>query len=158
GETVVGYRLTGELPERIGNGHPLYAPHGVFQCAPTPGVVEEPGELPLPRAPGAGNTAPDDEGGSWVAIACTTDDEFATLCRVIGRPGMPRGAPSRAAGARRAHQEGLTEPITVWTIQRDHRTAMEELQAAAVPAGAVLSVAEVFQDPQLRARGFFEQI
>ena len=36
--------------------------------------------------------------------------------------------------------------------------AMQALQAAGVPAGAVLSVRDLTADPQLEARGFFEEV
>jgi crotonobetainyl-CoA:carnitine CoA-transferase CaiB-like acyl-CoA transferase len=131
GEEVVAYSLTGRLPERIGNRDRQYAPHGVYRCAG------------------------DD---SWIAIACTTDDEFAALCRIIGRSGLAEDPRYRNQRSRHAHQSDLDEPITAWTSSRGHYAAMHELQAASVPAGAVLTVPEIFIDPHLRARGFWEQI
>jgi crotonobetainyl-CoA:carnitine CoA-transferase CaiB-like acyl-CoA transferase len=56
------------------------------------------------------------------------------------------------------HQDALTKPISAWTLGRDKLAAMEELQAAGVPAGAVLSVQDLTASPQLRARGFWEEV
>ncbi|MGE0544403.1 MAG: CaiB/BaiF CoA transferase family protein [Dehalococcoidia bacterium] len=131
GEEVVAYSMTGRLPERIGNRDRQHAPHGVYPCA--------------------GDDA-------WIAIACTTDAEYAALCRVIGRPDLAEDPRYREQRSRHTHQAGLDEPIAAWTAGRDHYAAMHELQAAGVPAGAVLTVPEVFVDPHLRARGFWEQI
>ena len=165
GEEVVGYALTGRLPERLGNRDRMYAPHGVYPCAPSPltpapSPAEGRGEpsstaaamAPLP-SPQAG-----DDSDSWVAIACTTDEEFAALCGVMGRPELAHDPRYRERAARHANQAELDEPIAAWTRGRDHYAAMAELQAAGVPAGAVLSIPELFVDPHLRARGFWEQI
>jgi crotonobetainyl-CoA:carnitine CoA-transferase CaiB-like acyl-CoA transferase len=131
GEEVVGYSMTGRLPDRLGNRDRQHAPHNVYPCAG------------------------DD---SWIAIACTTDEEFAALCRVIGRPDLATDPRYRERAARHANQIDLDPPIAAWTATRDHYAAMTELQAAGVPAGAVLSVPELFMGPHLRARGFWEQI
>jgi len=32
GELLLGYELDGEIPERMGNAHPRFAPHGVYRC------------------------------------------------------------------------------------------------------------------------------
>jgi crotonobetainyl-CoA:carnitine CoA-transferase CaiB-like acyl-CoA transferase len=77
---------------------------------------------------------------------------------VIGRPELASDPRYAERATRHAHQDDLDAEITAWTATRDHRTAMAELQAAGVPGGAVLSVAELFDDPNLRARGFWEQI
>jgi crotonobetainyl-CoA:carnitine CoA-transferase CaiB-like acyl-CoA transferase len=142
GEAVVGYSMTGRLPARLGNRDPWYAPSGVYPCDPLPRSVE--------GATGGGD--------SWIAIACTTDAEFAALCRVIGRPELAVDPRYRERAARHVNQGELDAPISAWTRTRDQYAAMEALQAAGVPAGAVLSVPQVFDDPHLRARGFWEQV
>jgi crotonobetainyl-CoA:carnitine CoA-transferase CaiB-like acyl-CoA transferase len=189
GEEVVGYSMTGRLPERLGNRDRQHAPHGVYPCRarendlPPGPLPEGRGSLTSPSLPAqtddefdreeggekAGAGSPSLQGGgrgvghpedtdSWVAIACTTDEEFAALCRVIGRPELAEDPRYRERAARHANQGDLEEPIAAWTRERDHYAAMAELQAAGVPAGAVLTIPEVFLDPHLRARGFWEQV
>jgi benzylsuccinate CoA-transferase BbsF subunit len=45
--------------------------------------------------------------------------------------------------------------IEAWTIGQTPEEVMAGLQAAGVPAGVVENSADLFQDPQLRARGLF---
>src|SRR5262249_28957244 len=45
-----------------------------------------------------------------------------------------------------------------WCASRDPREVMETLQSRGVPAGALLDVRDMFQDPQLRARGFWQMV
>ena len=45
-----------------------------------------------------------------------------------------------------------------WTSQRDPVSAMNALQNAGVPAGAVMSMADVLDDPHYGERGFFVDI
>jgi formyl-CoA transferase len=48
--------------------------------------------------------------------------------------------------------------VSAWCRERTKIEAMEELQDAGVPAGAVLSMQELTDDPQLRRRGMFATI
>ncbi len=150
GEFIVGYGLTGEQPEPQGNRHPLHAPHGVYPA-------RAPGELRHERAPGAALAQPAPR-EPWIAIACETDAQFAALCAAMGRPELARDPRFADAAARRAHQDELDAIIAAWTAGQDKIALFHHLQAAGVPCGPVLNPAEVFFDPHLRARGFFEWV
>ena len=56
------------------------------------------------------------------------------------------------------HQDELDALLSAWTGDRDHREVTELLQAAGVPAGAVLKAPEMFDDPQFTARGYFPEV
>ncbi len=135
GAEMLGYRMSGELPRPAGNRHPFHAPHDVYRCA-----------------------ARDESDDPWVAIACESDAQFASLCAVIGREDLASDPRFAAERDRHRHQDELHAPISAWTSQRDKYAAMHELQAAAVPAGAVLAVSDLTADAHLRARGFWERV
>ena len=59
---------------------------------------------------------------------------------------------------RRSNADDLDEAIEEWTRQRDKIRAMEILQAAGVPAQAVLDDVDLYRDPHLAARGFFQEM
>ena len=48
--------------------------------------------------------------------------------------------------------------LSAWTRGRDHYQAMQALQEHGVPAGPVLTAAEVIVDPHLQARGFWDTV
>jgi len=132
GEYVVGYSMTGRVPGPQGNSHPAWAPHGVFRC---------------------------DGQDQWAAIAVRNDDEFAALCRVIGREELAADPRFADGLSRHRYRAELVEPITAWTSSRSPFEAAAALQAAGVPAGPVESYKQlVDDDPQLAARGFMEEV
>ena len=47
--------------------------------------------------------------------------------------------------------------IGAWTETLEYRDAARQCREAGVPAGAVLTEADCYEDPQLRARGFFRE-
>lgn len=90
-----------------------------------------------------------------MAIACYDDVQWEALCRLIQRPELlsdPRFADSLS---RHRHQQELAPFLEGWTAARTPQEAMEQLQDAGVPAGALLSNKDLYFDPHLKARGYF---
>ena len=56
---------------------------------------------------------------------------------------------------RKDNENELDALIEAWTIDRAPEEVMTVLQTAGVPAGIVENAADLFEDPQLRARGLF---
>jgi len=69
---IVEQSATGRPPRRIGNRHPLFAPHGAFRCA---------GQ------------------DQWVVIAVRNDDDWKEVSAAIGRPDLARVEDRRAREA-----------------------------------------------------------
>ncbi|MBW2141266.1 MAG: CoA transferase [Deltaproteobacteria bacterium] len=131
GEAVLGYTLNGKIPPRLGNRHPSQAPHGCYKCE---------GE------------------DKWVAIAVSTDEEWAALCHVMESPELIDDQRFADSAGRCENQDAIDERIEAWTSQRPHHEAMRLLQEAGVPAGAVLDAAELFANEHLSERDFFWEI
>lgn len=131
GEQLLAYAMTGREPERRGNGHSSMAPHGCYPCS---------GE------------------DQWLTIACENDVQFAALCRVMGLPPLAEDERFADVVSRHRNQGELNEIVAAWTASQDRWQAAESLQSAGVPAMPVLSVPDLFADPHLRTRGFFEPV
>ncbi len=125
---VLDYAVNGREPERIGNSSPGEAPHGVYPCQG------------------------DDR---WCTIAVSDDEEWASLCREMGQPGLI-GDPRFVSFDNRKKNEGeLDKIIGEWTAGLSAEEVMERLQAAGVPAGVVKNTEDMYNDPQLRKRNIF---
>jgi crotonobetainyl-CoA:carnitine CoA-transferase CaiB-like acyl-CoA transferase len=131
GEYVLGYGMNGRLPQPMGNRHSSMAPHGCYLCAG------------------------DDQ---WVTIAVEDDEQFAALCRAMGRPELAADTRFADVVSRYRNQEDLDGIVGEWTQQRTPQAVTEALQVAGVPAAPVLSVPALFDDAHLRARGFWESV
>ena len=130
-EAVLDHSMNGRDAERIGNRHPALAPHGVYPCRG------------------------DD---SWVAVAVAGDEQWRGLCAALGEQGWAADERYGSAAGRRAHQDQLDDAICEWTRQRTNYEAMHALQAHGVAATAVLGAMALFEDPQLKALGYFVDI
>jgi len=123
---IAGNAETGAVVRRLGNADREFAPHGVYPAA---------------RA------------GRYVAVAVTTDEQWAALARGIGRDDL-LGAPELATAAGRRRRSGeLDEALAGWTATRGAEEAARELRALGVPAHVSASSADFCSDPQLRHRG-----
>jgi benzylsuccinate CoA-transferase BbsF subunit len=131
GEYVLDYALNGRINQRMANRHPMIAPHSIYRCS---------GE------------------DSWIAITATNDAEWTALCEAIGRPTLATAPEFATAVARKQNEARLDVEIAAWTVTQDHIEAMNLLQRAGVPAGAVLSTGEIARDPQFLYREAFHTI
>ncbi len=91
--------------------------------------------------------------GTWVVIAANQDSVFARLCGLIGRPELVDDDRFTTHGARGRNQDELDAIIGAWAAQRQPGQIIDILSAGGVIAGMINTVAEVVEDPQLRARG-----
>ena len=128
-DALLAEQLGVPWPIRVGNGHRELAPHDVYRAA---------GE--------------DD----WVAVAVGDESEWAALCSLLGRDDWVERHPS--AATRRVARAEIDDVIAAWTRPRSSREAFEALQAAGVPAMAVMTNESLATDPHLAARDVFVDI
>ena len=104
----------------------------------------------LYRCKGGG---PDDY--CYIPVSEVDDEQWQRLLRAIGEQGL--AADPRFAGAReRAKNSAAVDTLlSAWCQERTKTEAMDILQGAGVPAGAVLNTQEHCADPHLRKSGMF---
>lgn len=88
----------------------------------------------------------------WLMVQVVSQPIFVRWARLVGRPDLiedPRCADDLARGD---HYELINEIMTAWTRERTTAEASAALEAARVPCGPVLALAETLADPQVQAR------
>jgi benzylsuccinate CoA-transferase BbsF subunit len=94
----------------------------------------------------------------WIAIAVFDDKEWQALCRALGREDWLSDQRFATHDARCANDAALDAEIARETAKHDARELMARLQAAGVPAGAVLDQQQLLDDPQLSHRGHYTRM
>ena len=100
------------------------------------GPAEPAHDAPWGVFPAAG----DDE---WAAITVTGDADWAALCAAMGRPDLLADASLGTRRGRDAHRARIDEAVRAWSAGRAAHQTMELLQAAGVPAGAMLRAVDL---------------
>ena len=95
--------------------------------------------------------------GSWVVIAANQDTVFRRLCAAMGRPELATDDRFANHVARGRNQDELDKIIGDWAAQRQPDDIISTLSEAGVISGPINTVAEVVDDPQLRARGMIAE-
>lgn len=85
----------------------------------------------------------------WVALTVRDDEEWRALVALVDDVDISMGVSQRMA----AH-DAIDASISTWTSTRTKHEAMAELQAAGVPAAAVMTNQDLVEDPHLAERGF----
>src|SRR5690606_958942 len=96
--------------------------------------------------------------GSYVGIAGNSDASFKRYMKTIGRPDLADD-PGLATNAQRwARRDELDDAITAWTTSLPRADVLRILDSAGVPAGPIMSAADITDDPQFRARAMIQQL
>ena len=93
----------------------------------------------------------------WIAILCLHDRHWAQLCEIMRRPDLVADEGLRTNANRVTHMERLDRILEEWTLERSVAELERDLNEGNIPCAPVLSLAEVLEDPQLKARGMFER-
>ncbi len=99
--------------------------------------------------------AGDDE---WCVVSVRDDHEWQRLCEAIGRHDWMNYGSYATARGRIAHRRELEAGVAEWTKRHSPQQVMEILQAAGVPAGAMLRLDDLAENPHLQARRFFRTL
>ncbi|NVO22150.1 CaiB/BaiF CoA transferase family protein [Donghicola mangrovi] len=121
---AMNYLATGQSPTRLGNAHPNLAPYQVFACA-----------------------------DGHLIIAVGNDGQFQRFCTLLGVEELgsdPRFSTNPERVANRSALDGALSGLVAKWPKTDLLAACE---THGVPAGPINTMAEVFADPQVIARG-----
>ncbi len=127
---IVQYDLTGVVRERAGHALQESAPAGAFQC----------------------------KDGKWVILVTSTERTFARLAEVMGRTDMLKDPRYDTNPHRVEHREEVLAIVQDWFSTQDYDEAVKLLDANGVPVSPIPSMADIFQDPQYRAREDLVQV
>ncbi|HXQ68530.1 MAG TPA: CoA transferase [Alphaproteobacteria bacterium] len=117
------YFATGKNPPRLGQAHRGSSPYQVFRT----------------------------EDG-WITVGGGTQEFWLRLCRLLGCEELARDARFRDNASRVAHNAELVALLQVPLARESNAHWLAKLGEAGIPAGPVVDHAELFADPQLRAR------
>ena len=118
------YFATGKPPKRIGNLHPNIVPYQPFKTA-----------------------------DGDVILACGNDNLFRKFCEAAGCTELADDARFASNGKRVENRVELTRVLQAVFARRNTHEWVEILEAAGVPNGPINNVAQVFEEPQVKARG-----
>ena len=91
--------------------------------------------------------------GKWIALACTNDQMFARLADAMGQPELASPARYGDKDKRLAARDEVNRIVAQWVLSLDHQTVLSLCKEFDVPASLIFSIADIFEDPQYRARG-----
>lgn len=94
----------------------------------------------------------------WIVVSAVGNDMFARWARLVGREDFI-GDPRFAGDQFRAdNRDAITEAMNAWLATRTTEQAIAELEKARVPAGPVMNLQQVLDDPQVKARELLKYV
>ncbi len=123
------YLTTGVAPQRAGNAHQNIVPYQVFEV-----------------------------GDGHLILAVGNDSQFVKFCAVAGLRDIPADPRFAKNAGRVRHRTTLVPLLAAVMKMRTRSEWLSSLEAAKVPCGPINDLAEVFADPQVRARDMTVEI
>ena len=120
----MNYLTSGQVPKRWGNAHPNVVPYQVFACS-----------------------------DGHIIVAVGNDSQFRKFCEVLGAATLAsdeRFATNSNRIRNRAALIPLLEPLVK---QRTRDEWVNALEAASISCGPINNIDQVFENPQVKARG-----
>ena len=120
----MNYLATGEAPGRLGNAHPNIVPYQTFKTS-----------------------------DGDIILACGNDNLFGKFCDVAGCRELVADPRFATNGKRVENRAELTRLLEGIFKGRTTREWVEMLETAGVPNGPINNIKQVFEEPQVVARG-----
>jgi crotonobetainyl-CoA:carnitine CoA-transferase CaiB-like acyl-CoA transferase len=121
---AMNYLSTGTPPARTGNYHPNLTPYQVFEVS-----------------------------DGHIIIATGNDAQYQRLCDVLGLEDMKDDPDYRINSDRVANRPEMIRRIQEACLRFTKAELLSQCEGKGIPAGPINDMAEVFEDPQVVARG-----
>ena len=94
----------------------------------------------------------------WVHLQTYTDKQFAKLSQAIGRPELATDPRYATYPERFKRVEEVEALVSQWMLKHSAAEALQMLESADIPHAPISSIADVFNDPQVRHCGFITEV
>ncbi len=128
-EPVLEYTATGRVLEREGNRSQRYAPQGVYPCR-----------------------------DGHVALSVRGAADWDALIERVGDREWARDPELANASGRRRRADELDARLRGWTQPQPAADVVALLRGGGIPAAKLLLATEMYGEPQLEARGFYQSL
>lgn len=88
----------------------------------------------------------------WIAIACSSDAMFERLARAMGRSQLAQSDAYGPKHRRLAARDEVNRVVQDWVGSLDCEEVLRRCEESGTPASLIYSIADIFEDPQYRAR------
>jgi len=126
---AMNFLVSGNVPKRTGNAHPNIQPQDVFSCV-----------------------------DGDVIVVVGNDGQFARLAEALGNPQWSQDSRFRSNAQRIANLPELMALLRAAVGRWERNPLIALLDKFGVPCGPINSVADVFEDPQVKARGLLRHL
>ena len=113
------FLATGVVPGPLGSAHPMSAPYQAYRTA-----------------------------DGWITVGAGNQGLWARLCEALGAPGLPRDPRFATNDDRMANLTALNDALAPLFAARTTEDHMAAFDTAGVPAGPVLDIEQMTNDPQ----------
>lgn len=124
GNVSSNHLISGEEAKRYGNGHPNIVPYQAFQTS-----------------------------DGYIVVAAGNNRLFQALCTFLEREDLTNDPRFATNPQRIRHRHELIPQLQERFLQRTSEEWLAALRTVGLPCGAINKVSQVFQDPQIQARG-----
>jgi formyl-CoA transferase len=123
------YLVSGELPGRYGNGHPNIVPYQTFKAS-----------------------------DGYFAFAAGNDRQWDTFCQAVDKPEWASDPQFATNAARVEHREQVAALMNELFQTQDTETWLRICEEIGIPAAPINNLEQVFQNPQVVARGLKAEV
>lgn len=120
----MNYLTSGQVPKRWGNAHPNVVPYQVFACS-----------------------------DGHIIVAVGNDGQFRKFCAVLGEAALGNDERFATNSNRIRNRDALIPLLEPLVKQRTRDDWVNALETADVPCGPINNIDQVFENPQVQARG-----
>ena len=118
------YLVSGQVPQRMGNAHPTVVPYQAFRTS-----------------------------DGHIILAIGNDGQFQRFCAAAGLDALASDERYRTNTARIINRETLIPQMAEAILKRTSAEWISMFEQRAVPCGPINTIDQVFEDPQVQARG-----